>query len=236
MKKAIVFLAILLSVNNAAARAMPQFKAEKLDRGLVAVRNGSNTFLSWRLFGADPVDIQFNVYQGNSATPLNSTPLSAAQTNYTVTGGTNATYQVAVLINNEEAERTPAVSVWQNQYLEIPVEKPTGRLYNFSSKNFSQYTDYSIYDGTVADLDGDGQYEIIFFWAPDNLQDNSIDGMTANVFIDAYKLDGTKLWGSGKYIDLGPNIRAGAHYTTFLVYDFDGCGKAEIIVKTADGT
>lgn len=37
-------------------------------------------------------------------------------------------------------------------------------------------------------------------------------------------------------IDLGRNIRAGAHYTQFMVYDFDGDGKAELAVKTADGT
>ena len=109
-----------------------------------------------------------------------------------------------------------------------------GRVYNGST--FVTYTDYDIGDGVVADLDGDGQYEIVFFWTPKNEQDNSLEGFTGNVFIDAYKLDGTKIWGEGNFINLGNNIRAGAHYNTFLVYDFDGDGKAEIIVKTADGT
>ena len=35
---------------------------------------------------------------------------------------------------------------------------------------------------------------------------------------------------------MGRNIRAGAHYTQFIVYDFDGDGKAEMSVKTAPGT
>ena len=37
-------------------------------------------------------------------------------------------------------------------------------------------------------------------------------------------------------MDLGSNIRSGAHYTQFLVYDFDGDGKAEMICKTAPGS
>ena len=45
-------------------------------------------------------------------------------------------------------------------------------------------------------------------------------------------MDGTFLW----RINLGRNIRAGAHYTQFMVYDFDGDGKAEMVCKTADGT
>ena len=91
---------------------------------------------------------------------------------------------------------------------------------------------YSANDASVGDLDGDGQYEIILKWDPSNSKDNSQDGYTGDVLIDAYKLDGTMMW----RINLGKNIRAGAHYTQFLVYDFDGDGKAEIAMKTADGT
>ena len=91
---------------------------------------------------------------------------------------------------------------------------------------------YFPYDGSVADLDGDGDYELVVRWEPSNFQDNSISGKTGNVYLDAYELDGTKLW----RIDLGQNIRAGAHYTQFLVYDFNGDGRAELICKTAQGT
>ena len=65
-----------------------------------------------------------------------------------------------------------------------------------------------------------------------NSKDNSQKGKTGNVFIDCYRLDGTRLW----RIDLGKNIRAGAHYTQFFVADFDCDGKAEMTCKTADGT
>ena len=91
---------------------------------------------------------------------------------------------------------------------------------------------YSPNDISVGDLDGDGEYELIVKWDPSNAKDNSQGGFTGNVYIDAYKLDGTQLW----RIDLGRNIRAGAHYTQFMVYDLDGDGKAEVACKTADGT
>jgi len=77
---------------------------------------------------------------------------------------------------------------------------------------------------SAADLDGDGEYEIVLKWEPNNAKDNSQSGYTDNVYLDAYKLNGTRLW----RIDLGRNIRAGAHYTQFMVYDLDGDGKAEV--------
>ena len=84
----------------------------------------------------------------------------------------------------------------------------------------------------MGDFDGDSEYEIIVKWDPSNTRDNYHRGYTGNVYLDAYKLDGTRLW----RIDLGQNIRAGAHYTQFMVYDFDGDGKAEVACKTAPGT
>jgi rhamnogalacturonan endolyase len=212
---------------------LPLRQMERLDRGLVAVKTAGGVFLSWRLLGSDPADIQFNLYKNDDTNPVNASPFNPAYTDYSdASGNVNDTYQLAVLAGGAEIYRSEPVTVWNQQYLPIPVQKPTtGHL-----PNGTPYSDYTIYDGTVADLDGDGSYEIVFFWTPANLQDNSTTGITGNVFIDAYKLDGTKLWDDGKYIDLGSNIRAGAHYNVFLVYDFDGDGKAEIIVKTADGT
>ncbi len=87
-------------------------------------------------------------------------------------------------------------------------------------------------DMSVGDLDGDGEYEYIVKWDPSNSKDNSVKGYTGNVYLDAYELDGTLLW----RIDLGVNIRAGAHYTQYMVYDFDGDGKSEVILKTAPGS
>ena len=91
---------------------------------------------------------------------------------------------------------------------------------------------YQANDATVADVDGDGEYEIIVKWDPANARDNSQAGLTSAVYVDCYRLDGTRLW----RIDLGRNIRAGAHYTQIMAYDFDGDGRAEVMMKTADGT
>ena len=113
-----------------------------------------------------------------------------------------------------------------NGYLDVPLQRPAGGTVHGSS-----YT-YEANDASVGDLDGDGRYEIVLKWEPTNAKDNSQSGDTGPVLIDAYKLDGTLLW----RINLGINIRAGAHYTQFLVYDFDGDGRAEVAMKTADGT
>ncbi|MDR0573162.1 MAG: InlB B-repeat-containing protein [Tannerella sp.] len=210
---------------------LPERPKEKLDRGLVAVATGGNVFLSWRLLDGDPADIGFNLYKNNAVAPLNGgSPLGAAYTDYTDAGGTTTdVYSLGVTKGGVELYRTQPAQVWNNQYLSIPVQKPAGYL-----PDGTPYTDYTIYDGSVGDLDGDGQYEIVFVWAPANLQDNSTGDATGNMYIDAYKLDGTKLWGAGKWIDLGRNIRAGAHYLQLLVYDFDGDGKAEIVTRTSD--
>ena len=115
-----------------------------------------------------------------------------------------------------------AVSVWSNQYLTVNLDRPNGS---------SDYT-YSPNDIAVGDVDGDGEFELVLKWDPSNSKDNSQKGKTGNVIIDCYKINGKKLW----RIDLGVNIRAGAHYTQMLVGDYDGDGKAEFAVKTAPGT
>jgi rhamnogalacturonan endolyase len=119
------------------------------------------------------------------------------------------------------------VSVWSQPYLQIPLQVPAGVT------TPDGYTcSYSPNDCSVGDLDGDGQYEIVVKWDPDNSKDNSQSGYTGNVYLDAYKLNGTFLW----RIDLGINIRAGAHYTQFMVYDLDSDGRAEVACKTAPYT
>ena len=85
---------------------------------------------------------------------------------------------------------------------------------------------------SVGDVDGDGEYEYVVKWDPSNSKDVSQVGYTGPVYIDTYRADGTLL----HRLDLGVNIRAGAHYTQFLVYDFDGDGRSEMMLKTAPGT
>ena len=219
---------------------------EKLNRGAVAVKMSASEgqkkngmFLSWRLLDTDPRSTAFNVYR--NGTLLNPAPLTSV-TNYTDTGGsTSATYEIETLVDGQVVERTTVTDVWNNIYREIPLKRPadgvtppyscTRNKETFSYPNGEAYS-YSPNDCSAGDVDGDGEYEIIVKWDPSNSQDNSLAGYTGNVYLDCYKLDGTFMW----RIDLGQNIRAGAHYTQFMVYDLDGDGKAEVACKTAPGT
>lgn len=202
-----------------------QRKMEKLNRGTVAVRvNSSSVFISWRLFGTENNSTAFNIYRDN--VKLNTTPIAGA-TNYTDNTTANGIYTVKAIVNNIEESNTVAATVWTKQFLQIPIQQPAGG----TTPDAVAYA-YTANDASVGDVDGDGEYEIILKWDPSNSKDNSQSGYTGNVYLDAYKMNGTRLW----RIDLGINIRAGAHYTQFLVYDFDSDGKAEVACKTADGT
>lgn len=198
---------------------------EALNRGVVAVRlNTNEVYIGWRMFGTDPSTISFNVYRDN--TKVNGTPISTT-TNFTDITTSNGTYIIKPIINGVEGIATKPVSVWAQNHLTIPLQIPAAG----TTPNGEAYT-YSANDASVGDLDGDGEYEIVLKWDPSNSKDNSQAGYTGNVYLDAYKLNGTRLW----RIDLGKNIRAGAHYTQFMVYDLDGDGFAEVSCKTADGT
>jgi rhamnogalacturonan endolyase len=220
-----LFIFFFTSVISIATNA--QRKMEKLGRGVVAVRtSSSNVFISWRLLGTEPSDLAFNIYRGS--TKINSSPITGA-TNYTDASVATEEYTVVPVLNGSEQTVYPSGKAmpWASLYKQVPLQQPPGGV----TPAGEAYT-YSPNDGSVGDVDGDGEYEIILKWDPSNSKDNSQSGYTGNVYIDAYKMDGTMLW----RIDLGRNIRAGAHYTQFLVYDFDSDGKAEIVCKTADGT
>jgi hypothetical protein len=194
---------------------------ENLNRGLISLRTGSSNFLSWRLLNSDPAGGTFDVYRGD--TKIATTD----KTNYTDAGAVvGAGYTVRPTGVSTLAAATPAVAL-AAAYQDVPIQIPSGG----TTPDGVAYT-YAANDASVGDLDGDGSYEIVLKWDPSNAKDNSQSGYTGNVFIDAYKLNGTRLW----RLDLGRNIRAGAHYTQFQVFDYDGDGKAEVALKTADGT
>lgn len=199
---------------------------ERLNRGAIATYTNDGMLVNWRWLATDPDDISFNVYR--DGTKLNTQPLSS-RTNYLDTeGSVNSNYTVEAFSNGKTFE-TSTVLVLEKGYLNIPIDRPQGGTVKGSS-----YT-YTPGDASVGDVDGDGEYEIILKWDPTNQCDNGQNGSqnyTGNVYLDCYKLNGTKLW----RIDLGINIRAGAHYTQFMVYDLDGDGKAEVACKTAPGT
>lgn len=197
---------------------------ENLDRGVVAVKVSNGVYVSWRIMGYEGANVTYNLYRGS--TKVNASPITTG--NYLDTSGSSSsTYSVAAVLNSSEASRSTAVGVWSNNYQSIPLQIPSGG----TTPDGVSYT-YSANDCSVADLDGDHQYEIVVKWDPSNSKDNSQSGYTGNVYLDAYEMNGTRLW----RIDLGKNIRAGAHYTQFMVYDLDGDGKAEVACKIADGT
>ncbi|WP_181306075.1 rhamnogalacturonan lyase [Rufibacter sp. XAAS-G3-1] len=212
----------LFLVLQYAGQAVAQRQMEYLDRGVVAVRTGADSvYVSWRLLGTEPDNIAFNVYRttGKSkAVKLNKTPITQS-TNYVdtkvdVTQPT--TYFVKPVLNGKEQNMSELVEVWAQNYLSIPLKTPQG---------------YTPNDASVGDLDGDGKYEVILHQAGQG-RDTPSRGFTDEPIFQAYKLDGTLLW----TINLGKNIREGAHYTQFIVIDLDGDGKAEFACKTADGT
>ncbi|MCU0417968.1 MAG: Ig-like domain-containing protein [Cytophagaceae bacterium] len=201
-----------------------QVQMERLDRGLVAVRTGTNSvFLSWRWLGTEG-DISYNIYR--SGTKINTNPIQVC--NFTDNfSGTTPSYSIRPVIQGVEGIASQTVSPWSQRFLRIPLQQPSGG----KTPDGVAYT-YTANDCSVGDANGDGQLEVFLKWDPTNAKDNSQRGYTGNVYIDCYTLSGQRLW----RIDLGPNIRAGAHYTQFLVYDFDGDGKVELACKTADGT
>jgi len=196
---------------------------EKLDRGVVAVPNGKGqVFVSWRLLGTEDHDLGFNLYRtvNNKTTRLNKKPIISS-TNFTDESPDTAqttTYTVKAIITNKEEKKGAAFTLpaAAKPYLSIPLKTPPG---------------YAANDASVGDMDGDGVYEVVIHLTGRG-RDNSQAGITDPPVFQCYKLDGTFLW----EINLGKNIREGAHYTQFMVYDLDGDGKAEIAMKTADGT
>lgn len=219
------------------AQVTPTSQMEKLDRGVVAVSTSSTSnFISWRLLGTDDTSsTTFNLLRDGQviASGLNIT-------NYTDRNGSlTSQYQVQTLVNGQVTESSAEVLPWTAKYKSLKLDRPAGGIHatwgddrNRSKGNNLPYAYYPN-DMSVGDVDGDGQYELILKWESTHAQDNSYSlGETGNAIIDCYRLDGTRLW----RIDLGPNIRDGAHYTPFMVYDFDGDGKAEMMCKTAAGS
>lgn len=208
---------------------------EALERGLIAVRSGSGNFIAWRMLGyeytEDASRVAYNVYRDDVLieTVTNSTNLFDADAQASVS------YAVSLVVDGQECEKSPPTDVWSDNYLTIPLEPPPAGTTESGAYNYVSATTReasgSVGDGSVGDLDGDGKYEVVVVWDPSNSQDNSKAGHTGPVYVDAYRLTGERLW----RMNLGPNVRAGAHYTQFLVYDLDGDGKAEVAFRTAPG-
>ena len=225
-----IFMTVIAASVCATSLAQPRYgmdniQRERLDRGVVAIRqDAGHVVVSWRTLYSDKKGEPFDIYR--NGVKLNAEPLTKGGTFYVddkpIDG--DATYEIRG--GGRDGKFTLAANAPEG-YLPIRLQKPAdgttpdGRTYSYSPN-----------DASVGDVDGDGQYEIILKWSPSNERDNSHGGFTGNTLFDCYRLDGTRLW----RIDMGPNIRSGAHYVPFIVYDFDGDGRAELMVKTADGT
>ena len=220
MKKKLLFPILVFSGLPVAA----QRQMETLDRGLVAVQTADGVFASWRIDGTEYYDTQYNLYR--DGTRVNPEPLDVS--NFTDAGGSlSSTYTVRAVVRGVEQDDSKPAKVWNQQYMEIPM----GKIYSRRGTDIT--ASYSLNDATAADLDGDGEYEIIVkrIYDPDDLFDVPND--SAYAFFEAYKLDGTKLWA----IDVGPNmINSGHVETNIIAYDWDLDGKAEVLMRATDGT
>jgi len=205
---------------------MAQRQMEYLDRGVIAIRNSNDSvYIGWRLLGTEPNDIAFNLYHqsgNNKPILLNKTPIKES-TNFEdgrQDFSVDNSYFVKAILNGQEQKASKSFTIKANspaqQYINIALRTPPG---------------YTPNDISVGDLDGDGEYEIIVHQTGRGF-DTPSPGISDIPIFQAYKMDGTFLW----QISLGKNIREGAHYTQFMVYDLDGDGIAEFACKTADGT
>lgn len=224
---------LLFCLSCFCAQAQPNYnyahlQREQLGRGFVAVRDekSDSIVFSWRLLKSDSDDVYFNILRNGKR--LNTKPITSSTFFKTLDAdfSSDTASDYALQVMDQGTVSCSFVNA-NNDYLRILLQRPKegvtpdGRSYRYTAN-----------DASVGDVDGDGEYEIILKWEPNNARDNSHDGYTGNVLFDCYRLSGEHLW----RIDLGPNIRAGAHYTQFMVYDLDGDGRAEVVMKTADGT
>jgi len=229
----IIFIVLCATVNVGAQPSYDyvKMKKEKLGRGVVAIRDSdTDVTVSWRYLSSDPINTAFNVYRDGvkvTKTPVRESTMF--RDNNKSRG--SAVYEVRPVLNGKETNHINGTYILpQNAptgYIQIPLQKPEDGTTPAGNK----YT-YSPNDASIGDVDGDGEYEIILKWNPSNAHDNSHDGYTGPVFVDCYRLNGEHLW----RINLGTNIRAGSHYNPFIVYDLDGDGKAEVVMRTSDGT
>lgn len=218
-------------VNAASARAV-----ENLSRGLTVTPLAQGTLVNWRYLGTDAEGTVFKLYRDNTLIYTSSGNMATCYKD--TSGNVNSNYSVQVFKNGETVPSETAKVEYKLNY-EAPVNRIASGGYMTMQLDVPKDTrldaTYTPNDASVADIDGDGQYELIIKWDPSNSHDNMAGYVTSNVYIDAYEFeegDAKKLW----RIDLGENIRAGAHYTQFMVYDLDGDGKAEVVCKTAPGS
>ncbi len=199
---------------------------EYLDRGVYAVDTENGVFVSWRLLATEyGEDVAFNVYRNGSL--VNSSPIDDKTNIIDKGGNAGDVYTVVKLQDGKLYESEETVALKEN-YITIPTQKPEG----LTDKDGNECT-YTMNDANTADVDGDGQYEIVIKWIPDDAFDSgNAGGPSGPTLFDVYEMDGTPLW----RLNLGLELPSGAHFNQFVVYDMDEDGKAELFIKTSDGS
>ena len=215
------FLLTVALIITATLSVHAQRSMDKLDRGLVAMKTSSGVFCSWRIYGEEYYDVTYNIYR--DGTKLNSEPLSVS--NYTDAGGsTSSSYQVEAVVRGVAQGKSKAVTPWAQNYLELTMD------------HGSLTSTYIPNDACCADVDGDGEMEILLkfdnsSWAGTSYQKAGYNG--EYFIMEVYKLNGKKLW----WIDWGPNMADFQNNEQNIVaYDWDGDGKAEAVLRASDGT
>lgn len=228
MGKRWMSLGVIVVLLGPLTTASGQMQVERIDRGAVAVVKEGGCFLSWRLLGDEPYDLGFNIYRDGKK--VNAAPLVDATSFWDAGANAKSTYRLRPVVQGKEKKKQETGFLMMTEtegeyagYFDIPLQRPA------VGPNGGEY---SPNDASTGDLTGDGRYDLVVKWSPRNAKDNSHRGISDQTILDAYTLEGEHLW----RIELGPNIRSGAHYTQFLVFDFDGNGRAEVMVKTAPGT
>ena len=216
-----------------------RLKGERLDRGVVAFRtSGDSVCIQWRYLPTDPQDITFDVLRDGKV--IGHTSATAATFFMDANPAASATVYEVKPSRSTSLNLPSSTGTWTLPanapigYLDIPLTPPVAASEGSAAAPEGSHrgVSYNANDATMADLDGDGQMEIILKWDPSNSRDNSQSGITSPTILEALRLDGTSMW----RVNLGPNIRSGAHYTPFIVADLDGDGCAELLVRTSDGT
>ena len=248
MKRLIFALTLVLAF---CMSAHAQRMTDYLDRGLVVIPTGSTgssttNLLSWRRLADEYFDVTYNVYKDGTLIASNLT-----NTNYSTSGGSTNSYQVAAVVNGVEQSKCTAVTAWTQYVYKLSVRCATGYidipLAPVYDRNGTDKTaNYSPNDAEFADLDGDGQLEMII------KRLNTVDAGTTDedgnskylyeasstqfAVIDAYDIN----WQTGAAsllwrIDCGPNmVSLNSTEIDIIAYDWDGDGKAEVVLRGAD--
>ena len=216
-------LALLVSMGANAQRF-----TDKLDRGLVAVKTTKGVYCSWRIQADEYYDVKYNLYR--DGTKVNAEPLDVS--NFTDTSGSESSqYTVKAVLNGVEQQASKAASVFKSNYKEIKIKHDA-----------SLKATYEPNDACCADVDGDGEVEILMKF--NNKEEGeqlypkngpTINGVATKEYsmLACLKQDGTVLW----WVNCGPNMGDFQNNEQNIVgYDWDMDGKAEVVMRLEEGS